>query len=114
MGVPDGLERCRVCREYRGECIADGLFFKGATVVVTCLCDGIACPRCGVNRLHRPISDRYEEAVGKVLHVPYLMGMAGCRECRSSPGLRPSLFDAHVGCSLTDLESSYVSPRADP
>jgi hypothetical protein len=82
MAVPDGLERCPVCDEYRGACVVDTVFNRGAKVQVACLCDGIVCPRCGVNQMHRPISNRYDEVERKVLHVPYFMGWAGCKECR--------------------------------
>jgi hypothetical protein len=35
------------------------------------------CPRCGVNQMHRPISNRYDEVERKVLHVPLLHGLGG-------------------------------------
>jgi hypothetical protein len=82
MAVPDGLERRPVCDEYRGACVVDTVFNRGAKVQVACVCDGIVCPRCGVNQMHRPISNRYDEVERKVLHVPYFMGWAGCKECR--------------------------------
>ena len=82
--VPLGLEQCPVCAEYRGDWLVSDRNDERSTVRVSCLCEGIVCPRCGTNRMHRPISNRYDEVDGIVLHVPYFIGWAGCRKCRST------------------------------
>jgi hypothetical protein len=51
-------------------------------ISVRCICDGVPCRRCG-KKMHRPISNYYDERANKIWHVPYFVGMAPCRECRS-------------------------------
>ena len=49
---------------------------------VSCLCDGILCPKCKKNKIHRPISNSYDEKDNDIVHHPYFTGMMGCSECR--------------------------------
>jgi hypothetical protein len=84
--VPPGLFRCPVCNEYRGFIDIDDLSVhsrcKGDFLTVQCICDGILCPRCKINRIHRPISNVWSER-GGFGHVPYFAAMGYCNECRA-------------------------------
>jgi hypothetical protein len=87
LPVPRGLFRCPVCNQYRGTIEVDDRSVysrcKGDVLSVQCICDGIPCPRCKVNRILRPISNTWSEQAG-FGHVPYFAAFAGsCRECRA-------------------------------
>jgi hypothetical protein len=81
--VPHGLVRCEACGELRGSGYApDPPDHKTVSrVTVSCLCDGLICGNCGEGRIHRPISNYYDEETGKVWHVPYFMAMKPCGVC---------------------------------
>lgn len=49
---------------------------------VLCLCDGITCARCKEGAIHRPISNRFDEANGTVLHIPHFGYLFPCIACR--------------------------------
>jgi len=93
MTAPDRLESCLICGEARGVTrVVDEYCCERATVL--CLCDGVVCTRCRKGRRHRPVSNYYDEKLGKVLHVPHFMGWASCPECGQSGGWelwRPAL-----------------------
>jgi len=72
--IRKGLTKCLICGEYKG---------KVNKVSVSCLCDGIICPKCHINKMHRPISNYYDEKTNKIWHSPWFMGQAGCSECRN-------------------------------
>jgi len=84
--VPPGLVRCPVCNEYRGTIGIDDESphsrRQGDFTTVQCICDGILCPRCKVNRIHRPISNVWDER-GGFGHIPYFAAMGPCNECRA-------------------------------
>lgn len=86
LPVPPGLSRCPVCNEYRGTIDLDDESphsrRKGDFLTVQCICDGIICPRCKKNRIHRPISNVWSER-GGFGHIPYLAAMGPCRECHT-------------------------------
>ena len=86
MTVPDGLVRCLVCGMYRGTVSPSAdpnLLNKiGQFRSCKCLCDGVLCKRCGVNKLLRPGSNVFYEETGRFEHVPILPGMSPCKECR--------------------------------
>jgi hypothetical protein len=77
----DKLRRCAQCGELKGEALVDdrweGLVYRP----VRCLCEGIVCRYCRAGAIHRPISNRYDEATGRVLHIAYFGWMAPCRGC---------------------------------
>ena len=82
------LFRCEVCGEWAG--IINRRFLRSdqrtqgdSFTTVLCSCDGPSCRRCGVNRIHRPISNWYDEADDSVWHVPYFAGLAPCARCRA-------------------------------
>lgn len=91
--IPSGLNKCERCGEYRGEVMKKDLNWEGyydkenaekseELIGVTCLCDGILCPKCKKNKIHRPISNSYDEESNEVWHNPWFGGMMGCNECR--------------------------------
>lgn len=80
--VPPGLSKCPVCDEYKGSLGTvheDGL---SLALNVTCICEGIPCCRCGVNKVHRPISNSWTER-GGLGHWPYFANMIPCPDCRA-------------------------------
>ena len=89
--IPPGLTRCTVCGEYRGSTLARHLNWNDPldaseldeVIEVRCICEGIACRRCG-KMMHRPTSNYYDERDNAIWHVPYFRGMLPCRECRST------------------------------
>jgi hypothetical protein len=52
-----------------------------SAATVSCLCDGLVCDTCEKGRVHRPISNYYDEASGHLIHVPYFMCLRRCPEC---------------------------------
>jgi hypothetical protein len=90
--VPPGLVRCTVCHEYRGAVRNDDLppsMQRGECVVaVLCICDGILCRECGTRRIHRPISNYWDEARGTLIHCPWFSAHVACKTCATHPGRR--------------------------
>jgi hypothetical protein len=91
LPVPQGLFRCPVCSEWRGvtkakEVFGPDSFFEDEDperpVSISCICDGIPCPRCKRNRIYRPISNQWDERNG-FGHNPWFMGQAPCKMCRA-------------------------------
>lgn len=88
--IPESLVKCAVCGEYRGtakmkELNRGSLLEEEQSddiVTFSCLCQGILCPRCKRNRIHRPISNTYSPETNSMMHYPYFSGMMGCAECR--------------------------------
>jgi hypothetical protein len=67
-GRDPGWTRCATCGELRGgSCL--------------CLGDGLVCAACGQGRIHRPISDYYDEKTREIIHVPYFAALKACRAC---------------------------------
>jgi hypothetical protein len=93
--VPKGLVRCEVCGEYKGEVKEkdlnwNDLYFNKAEaekseeyLSVSCLCDGILCHKCKKNKIHRPISNSYDEIDNDIGHWPWFTGMIPCKECKN-------------------------------
>lgn len=90
--IPEGLVKCEKCGEYKGSVKEkdlgppDYLGFETENgegfLDVSCLCEGILCPKCKKNRIHRPISNSYDAETNNIVHYPYFIAMAGCKECR--------------------------------
>ena len=82
LGLDDREIRCLVCGELKGEFLYKGSHDpKPVLAQVPCLCDGLVCGNCGHERIHKPISNRYDEDDGRVWHVPYFMGLTKRRVC---------------------------------
>ena len=84
LPVPPGLSRCPVCNQYRGTIGIDDESIhsrkKGDSLEVQCICDGILCPRCKVNRTLRPGTNQWGDR-GGFGHTSYLAAGLPCREC---------------------------------
>ena len=91
--IPPGFSRCPECGEFNGQTLAKYLDWPFSMINpppppdkmigVSCLCNGILCGRCKKNKVHRPISNSYEEDTNTIGHWPYFTGMMPCRECRA-------------------------------
>jgi hypothetical protein len=85
--IPRGLVRCEVCHEYRGAVRNDDLppasQRQEAVVAVLCICEGIPCRKCETRRIHRPISNYWNEATGALIHCPWFSAQAPCNQCRA-------------------------------
>jgi len=85
--IPEGLYKCEKCDEYKGKVKVDpnnmlSVDELGKALTVSCLCGGVLCPQCKKNKIHRPISNSYDEKSNTIVHWPYFTGMAGCEKCR--------------------------------
>lgn len=83
--LPAGLERCKICNEFcgvvRNEDLPVACQREEAVVVVQCICDGIFCRKCGEGRVHRPISNYWDEAKGALIHRPWYSAQEPCELC---------------------------------
>lgn len=91
--IPEGLVKCEVCGEYGGQVMEKDLDWEGSFdkedadkseehLTISCLCDGILCRICKTNKIHRPISNYYDEESNSIWHIPYFGATVGCAECR--------------------------------
>ena len=87
----------------------DRQFERGATELG--LCEGIVCCYCRAGAIHRPTSNRYDEATGRILHIAYFGWMAPCRGC--SRRLRAEQGDA-IGIRLPAPGSMMSSTHLTP
>jgi hypothetical protein len=79
------LHKCEVCGEYKGR-----LKKSDKYLTVYCLCDGILCCKCKRNKIHRPISNYYDEANNKIWHSPWFSYMKFCDECKNKKEIASS------------------------
>lgn len=90
--VPEELHKCEKCGEYKGKVKKkdlnwDNSFNKEEAekseeyLTVSCLCDGILCPKCKKSKIHKPISNSYDEESNTIEHWPWFTGMRPCNEC---------------------------------
>jgi hypothetical protein len=81
--LPRGLYRCENCGAIRGVTRVrayDGIHMVELKSV--CFCEGLVCRKCGRRRIRRPITDYYDPADGRWIHVPYFAAQFGlCRKC---------------------------------
>jgi hypothetical protein len=92
LPVPEGLSRCPICDEFRGVIALRHLPSFSSSIyryedpntplTVKCICDGILCRTCNTNRIHRPISNTWDER-GGFGHWPYFSAMIPCKDCRA-------------------------------
>lgn len=76
------LRRCGQCGQMKGEALVDDEWGPTAYAPVSCLCEGIVCKDCRRGAIPRPLSSRYDEATGRVLHVPHFAYLRRCDVCR--------------------------------
>ena len=92
--IPEGFHKCKVCGEYTGKTKIKNLSWEGnfnkadnekseEYISVSCLCQGIICKACGKNRIHRPISNSYDQKTNTIGHWSYFSGMRPCSECKN-------------------------------
>lgn len=85
----EGLVKCEVCGEYQGKVMSKDLNWDNPFdkknkekseeyLGVSCLCVGIPCPKCEKNKIHRPISNSYDERSNSIEHWPWFSGMMSC------------------------------------
>ncbi len=85
-GVPRGLERCRECSEWRGQCLDPSAKFAGMVMEVHCRCQNHnRCARCELALAERRLNaNYYRESDGHIWHVPGFSGLSHCcPDCRS-------------------------------
>ena len=87
VSVPEGLEKCPVCGEYKGRVKCKDLNWEGSgfreknekdetPIGISCRCEGVWCPDCGRFLMRRPVSNYYDPEKNRSVHVPYFMGTA--------------------------------------
>jgi hypothetical protein len=71
-GVPNGLEHCHRCGEWRGECLDPSEQFLGQLMQVHCACENWnRCARCGECLYTRRLNANYfNPEDGLIWHVP--------------------------------------------
>ncbi len=73
--VPKGLKKCEVCGEWKG---------KTKQAEILCVCAGPLCVTCNEKRIHRPISNYWDEDTGRAIHVPWFVGFElQCDSCKA-------------------------------
>lgn len=75
-GVPRGLEQCRVCGEWRGQCLNPRA--PGMLIPVHCQCDNDnRCAACGGLLAERRLNGNlYDEVTREIWHVPGFCGLS--------------------------------------
>lgn len=71
-GIPPGLEQCRFCSEWKGQCLDPNPKSNGLLVSVSCQCTNDSrCARCFLPLYRRKLNaNYYNESDGQVWHVP--------------------------------------------
>jgi hypothetical protein len=114
MPLTDRLHQCPTCGEYRGGIRARSLNWPKSPIpapasetelTFSCICSGIACPRCRKNRIRRPGSNYYDPVQNELLHVPVMAGVFGsCQECREKQRREYRDSDGSKDDAATDEE----------
>lgn len=71
-GVPKGLTRCPVCRDWIGRCLwPDPLMWHKGTTRVSCRCEANLCSKCGEPIYeYRLGGNVYDESRDRIQHIP--------------------------------------------
>lgn len=87
--IPKGLIKCPICGEYKGKTKAKNLNWDypsgidlNQIISTSCLCDGIICPKCHITKIHKPVSNQYDQETNTIWHSPWFAAQAGCDNCR--------------------------------
>lgn len=87
--IPKGLIKCPICGEYKGKTKAKNLNWDypsgidlNKIISTSCLCDGITCPKCHITKIHKPVSNQYDQETNTIWHSPWFAAQAGCDNCR--------------------------------
>ena len=83
-GMPRGLQQCRRCNDWCGECLDSNKEFRGMVMTVHCLCaNHNRCARCGAQLYARRLNANfYDPRDGGIWHVPGFCGLS--HRCASS------------------------------
>ena len=75
-GIPNGLERCDTCGEWRGACLDPNPHYWGLVMPVYCRCENDnRCARCGGLLYERKLNANFFEPTdGRIWHVPGFIG----------------------------------------
>lgn len=90
--VLEGLEKCRVCGEYKGRVKCKDLNWAHVPfkeryeeneelLRISCWCESVICPHCGKGTVRRPTTNYYVEQDNRIIHVPYFRASFGCSKC---------------------------------
>jgi hypothetical protein len=106
--IPPGFIRCTECGEFRGttrtrylnwnheippelDSIRDMTIYRQyederlrdpeRAVTVTCLCEGITCCWCRVNKIRRPRTQKYYHDTNRITYLPWWSYLARCAAC---------------------------------
>lgn len=76
-GIPTGLSRCAVCKEWKGTCLDPSPQFRGQLMTVVCRCDNDnRCARCHALLAERKLNgNSYCESDGEIWHTPGFVGL---------------------------------------
>lgn len=76
-GVPNGLERCDQCHDWRGECLDPNPLFEGKVMRVHCRCHNHnRCSWCGEPLYERKLDANYYSLDDrKIWHVPGFLAL---------------------------------------
>ncbi len=77
-GVPQGLEQCQQCGEFRGQCLDPSPELSSMLIHVLCQCENDnRCARCGSPLAERKLNaNYYKEGDGQIWHVPGFVGLS--------------------------------------
>ena len=77
-GVPNGLQQCGDCGDWRGQCLDPSPNFAGEVMQVHCRCENDnRCARCGSLLADRKLNaNYYNESDGQIWHVPGFVGLS--------------------------------------
>ena len=79
-GVPNGLQQCGDCGDWRGQCLDPSPNFAGEVMQVHCRCENDnRCARCGSLLAERKLNaNYYRESDRQIWHVPGFVGLSHC------------------------------------
>ena len=84
------FSKCDKCGEYNGA-VKKKIFYEDRLpecedgekfITVRCLCNGMLCSKCKINKINRPVSNSYCPESNTIEHWPWFTGWMHCRECR--------------------------------
>lgn len=139
--IPEGIQQCATCGEYRGRCKARDLshgysaedlagippryakvIVEGSEnmrppdekiIEVSCLCDGIVCPQCKKGRMHRPLSNTYDPVRNEVWHFPHLYYLRGCDACAAERRAQDAEEKARAEVSERERQRAEARKQAE-
>ena len=83
--TPPGMMICNTCGKVRGESFRRYTQSPGepqGRVISRCLCEGVLCSYCLTHAIHRPGTQEYQCADGRMWHQPGFVMQGRCSQCR--------------------------------